>query len=114
MTPDQPEPIDPNEILTNRRIGAAFAALADPDDGPTDRLAPPRRTTSGTSIAHALNQSSHPLGGVRPDLLDQWDELDADDRVAGLLLFAEIVNRSPDRQRAVSTGGGTMTDPHAC
>ena len=102
MTPVQPQPIDPTEILSKRRIAAAFAALTASNDGPSDgslQLDDDERQ----SIAHALNKNSHPLGGFAQTVLDQWDQLDADDRVAGLLLFAEIVNR-PHRQRAVSQG----------
>jgi hypothetical protein len=32
MTRDQPQPIDPTEILSKRRIAAAFAALTNPDE----------------------------------------------------------------------------------
>lgn len=102
MTPVQPQPIDPTDILSRRRIAAAFAALTATNDGPSDgslQLDEHERQ----SIAHALNGNSHPLGGFAQTVLDQWDQLDADDRVAGLLLFAEIVNR-PHRQRAVSQG----------
>ena len=102
MTSISPQPIDPTEILSKRRIGAAFAALTASDDGPSDgslRLDEDERR----SIAHALNENSHPLSGFAQTVLDQWDQLDADDRVAGLLLFAEIVNR-PHRQRSVSQG----------
>jgi len=102
MTRDQPQPIDPTEILSKRRIAAAFAALRasndDPSDGSIQLDADERQ-----SIAHALNGHSHPLGGFAQTVLDQWDLLDADDRVAGLLLFAEIVNRS-HRQRTVGQG----------
>ena len=102
MTPVQPQPVDPTEILSRRRIGAAFAALTNSDDGHSDaslQLDEGERR----SIAHVLNDNSHPLGGFAQTVLDQWDQLDADDRVAGLLLFAEIVNR-PHRQRTVSQG----------
>ncbi len=102
MTPIQPQPIDPTEILSKQRIGAAFAALANSDHCHSDaslQLDEDERR----SITHALNDNTHPLGGFAETVLDQWDQLDADDRVAGLLLFAEIVNR-PHRQRAVSQG----------
>lgn len=102
MTRDQPQPIDPTEILSRRRIGTAFAALTNSDDCYSDaslQLDEHERQ----SIAHVLNENSHPLGGFAQTVLDQWDQLDVDDRVAGLLLFAEIVNR-PHRQRAVSQG----------
>jgi hypothetical protein len=102
MTPVQPQPVDPTEILSRRRIGAAFAALTNADDCHSDaslQLDEDERR----SIAHVLNDNSHPLGGFARTVLDQWDQLDADDRVAGLLLFAEIVNR-PHRQRAVGQG----------
>lgn len=102
MTPVQPQPIDPADILTKRRIAAAFAALTASNDGPSDgslQLDDDERQ----SVAHALNGNAHPLGGFAQTVLDQWDQLDANDRVAGLLLLAEIVNR-PHRQRAVSQG----------
>jgi hypothetical protein len=102
MTPVQPQPVDPTEILSRQRIGAAFAALTNPDGDHSDaslQLDEEERR----SIAHVLNDNSHPLGGFAQTVLDQWDQLDADDRVAGLLLFDEIVNR-PHRQRAVSQG----------
>ncbi len=102
MPPNQPQPVDPTEILTRRRIGAALAALTNPELTPSDasvQLEEDERQT----IGHAVGQSSHPLGGFAQTVLDQWDQLDADDRVAGLLLFAEIVNR-PHRQRAPELG----------
>ena len=102
MTPVQPQPIDPTEILSRRRIRAVFAALTNADDCQSDaslQLDEDERR----SIAHALNDNSHPLGGFAQTVLDQSDQLEADDRVAGLLVFAEIVNRS-HRQRSVSQG----------
>lgn len=90
------------EILTRQRIGAAFAALTDSDGSHTEaslRLDEDERR----SIAHVLSQSSHPLGGFAQTVLDQWDQLEADDQVAGLLLLAEIVNR-PRRQRTPDLG----------
>jgi hypothetical protein len=102
MTPVQPQPVDPTEILSKRRIAAAFTALTNPDDCQSDAsllLDDDERR----SIAHALNDNSHPLGGFARTVLDHWDQLDADDRVAGLLLFAEIVNR-PHRQRTLGRG----------
>ena len=102
MTRDQPQPIDPTEILSRRRIAAAFAALTASDDSHSD-VSLLLDEDERRSIAHALNDNSHPLGGFAQTVLDQWDQLDADDRVAGLLLFAEIVNR-PHRQRTVSHG----------
>ena len=98
----QPQPIDPTDILSKRRIAAAFAALTASNDGPSDgslQLDDDERQ----SIASALNGNSHPLGGFAETVLGKWDQLDADDRVAGLLLFADIVNRS-HRQRAVGQG----------
>lgn len=102
MPPVQPQPVDPTEILSSQRIGAAFAALVNSADCRSDasiQLDEDERR----SIARVLNQNSHPLGGFARTVLDQWDQLDVDDRVAGLLLFAEIVNR-PRRQRAVELG----------
>ncbi|MDF1596190.1 MAG: hypothetical protein P1T08_08840 [Acidimicrobiia bacterium] len=102
MPPVQPQPVDPTEILNKRRIGAAFAALTNSDDCHSD-VSLQLDEEERRSIAHVLNDNSHPLGGFAQTVLDQWDQLDADDRVAGLLLFAEIVNR-PHRQRTVAQG----------
>ena len=102
MTPVQPQPVNPTEILSRRRIGAAFAALTASDDGHSAaslRLDEDERW----SIAHTLKRSPHPSGGFARTVLDQWEQLDADDRVAGLLLFAEIVNR-PQRQQTLARG----------
>lgn len=90
------------EVVSKRRIGAAFAALTDSEGSHTDaalQLDEDERRSS----AHVLSKSSHPLGGFAQTVLDQWDQLEADDQVAGLLLFAEIVNR-PRRQRTPELG----------
>jgi len=96
------EPVHSREILSTERIGSARSALADPSRGPTDpslRLDESERR----SIRKALRRSQHPLTAFAESLLDQWDELAADDRVAGLLLLAQIVN-APGRTRGRDTG----------
>ena len=88
----EPHPDDPTRILTSHRIGAALAVLSDPHASRSDpalQLDENERQT----IAHVLARSSHPLGGFAQTVLDQWDHLEADDHVAGLLLFAEITRR---------------------
>jgi hypothetical protein len=104
MPPAQPSPLDPKEILTSRRIGAAITALADPNPSTTDpvfRLDESERD----SIRRAVGRSTHPLVGFAHSVLDQWEDLEADDRVAGLLLFAEIV-KAQGRERRLNTGRG--------
>ena len=104
MTPTAPAPPDPSKILTNRRLGAAISALADPDRNPTGSVAHLDERQKH-AIRQALNESSHPLVAVAHGLLDQWDELVDDDRVAGLLLFAQLT-RSPERHRRTGRGRG--------
>ncbi len=101
MPPVPAQPVHPTEILSKRRIGTAIASLAS-NDGPSDaslQLDEHERQ----SIARALTGNSHPLSRFAQTVLEQWDQLEADDRVAGLLLFAEIVNRA-HQQRSVSEG----------
>ena len=93
----QPEPSDINEILTSQRMGAAFGALTDPSRGGSDD-ALCLSETERTVIRQALSRSSHPLAGFAHHLVDQWDDLAADDRVAGLLLFREITVGPKRRQ----------------
>ena len=95
MAPD----VDPREILTPRRIGAAISALADPNRSPTD----PSLDLSEAErhgIRHAIEGSGHHLAGFADGLLDQWVDLEDDDRVAGLLLFTEII-KSAGRDRGL-------------
>ena len=105
MTSVPPQPADPTGTLDTRRIGAARAArtaLTASNDGTPDgsfHFDDDERE----DIARAVRQSPHPRAGFARTVLDQWDHLDADDRVAGLLLFAEIVNQ-PHRQRSISQG----------
>lgn len=104
MSQAQPSPLDPKEILTSRRMGTAITTLADPNHSSTDpvfRL----DETERDSIREAVARSAHPLADFAHSVLDQWDDLEADDRVAGLLLFAEIV-KSPGRDRSFRTGRG--------
>ena len=86
---------DLSEVLDRQRIAAAYATLTDPHD-----------TTSHVDlddaerkvIADALQRTPHPLGKFARTLLDEWDHLDVDDQVAGLLLLAEITGQ-PNRRR---------------
>ena len=99
--PSHPAPTD---ILTRDRIGNALTALTDPDRGITDpslHLDEDERDR----ITQALQSSSHPLAGFAETVISEWDQLAADDRVAGLLLAAEIVN-SPRQSRDTPTGRG--------
>jgi hypothetical protein len=101
-----PDHDDPADILTRERIGNALTALTDPDRGISDpslHLDESERHR----ITRAMKESSHPLAGFAETVIDEWDQLAADDRVAGLLLAAEIVNNHP-RRRAhdVPTGRG--------
>ena len=104
MTSTVPTPLDPNEILTNRRLGAAIGALADPGRNPAGSVARLDEREQH-AIREALNQSSQPLVAVARSVLDQWDDLADDDRTAGLLLFAQLT-RSPERQRDTGRGMG--------
>jgi len=88
------------DILTRERIGNA---LTDPDRGITDPSLQ-LEANERDRITQALQSSSHPLAGFAETVINQWDQLAADDRVAGLLLAAEIVN-SP-RRRSVDTPTG--------
>jgi hypothetical protein len=93
-----PTPPNPSvsEVLDRQRIAAAYATLTDQHDtnNHVDLDDAERKV-----IADALQHSPHPLGGFARTLLDEWDHLDVDDQVAGLLLFAEIT-RHPHRRRA--------------
>ena len=104
----QPEPCDINEILTSRRIGAAYGALTDPTRGGSDDALSLSETERNV-IRQALRQSSHPLAGFAHHLVEQWDDAAYDDRVAGLLLFREITvgeKRLQDRDLGRSPGPG--------
>ncbi len=82
------------EILTRQRIAAAFAALTEPDrdhSGTTVRLDDGERQTLAAVLVFART------------VLDEWDQLELDDQVAGLLLFAEITNQT-SRQRKQQIG----------
>jgi len=104
MTSTVPTPLDPSEILTNQRLGAAISALADDDrnlPGSVARLDERERH----AVREAINKSSHPLVAVAHGLLDQWDQLAIDDRTAGLLLFAQPI-RNAEHQRDTGRGMG--------
>lgn len=92
--PTQPH-FDVTEVLSRQRISAAYATLTDPEDT-NSRLE--LDDTEREAIADALHHSSHPLGGFATTLLDEWDHLDVDDQVAGLLLFAEITSHPSGRR----------------
>lgn len=96
-----PPDVDPRKILTPRRIGAAISALADPNRSPTDP-ALHLDEAERHGIRHAIQGSVHHLAGFADSLLGQWGDLEDDDRVAGLLLFAEIL-KSPRRERSLHT-----------
>ena len=99
--PSHPAPTD---ILTRERIGNALTALTDPTRGITDpslHLDESERNR----ITRTLKESSHPLAGFAETVINEWDQLAADDRVAGLLLASEIVNSRP-RQRSLDTPTG--------
>lgn len=71
--------------------------LTDPSRGVTDDalcLSEDERNV----IQQALSQTPHPLAGFANQLVDQWDDAAADDRVAGLLLFSEIASGPKHRQ----------------
>lgn len=92
--PTDPKP-DVSEVLNRQRIAAAYATLTDPEEENSNiDLEDVERQV----IADALQRSPHPLGGFARNLLDQWDHLDVDDQVAGLLLLAEITG-GPNRRR---------------
>ena len=95
MTPTDPKPLDPSEFLTGRRLGAAIGALADPDPNTSGASLDERERHA---IRQALDRSTHPLVAVAYGLLEQWDQLDDDDRTAGLLLSAQLT-RGPERRR---------------
>ena len=104
----QPEPCDINEILTSRRMGAAYGALTDPSRGGSDE-ALSLSETERTVIRQALSQSPHPLAGFAHHLVDQWDHAEPDDQVAGLLLLREITvgpKRLQDRDFGRFSGPG--------
>jgi len=104
MTSTVPAPLDPSEILTNKRLGTAISALADDDQnlpGSVAHLDERERH----AIRQALNRSSHPLVAVARGLLDQWDWLADDEMTASLLLFAQLT-RNAERQRDTGRGMG--------
>ena len=102
MTPTDPAPLDPNEILTNQRLGAAISAH--PDRNPAGSVAR-LNEHERHAIREALNQCSHHLVAVDHGLLDQWGRLADDDRTAGLLLFAQLT-RSPEHRPDAGRGLG--------
>ena len=104
MTSTDPTPPDPNEILTNQRLGTAIGALADPDRNPNGSVAHLDKRERH-AIREALNRSSHPLIAAAHGVLEEWDDLADDDRTAGLLLFAQLT-RCPERRREVGRGMG--------
>ena len=86
---------DVSEVLNRQRIADAYATIADQHDTNSHiDLEDAERKV----IAAALQRNPHPLGGFARNLLDQWDHLDVDDQVAGLLLFAEITSHPSGRR----------------
>ncbi len=100
----QSSPVDPEDILTAKRLGNAIAALADPNHSSSDPLLH-LDDSEREAIRQAVRGSRHPLTGLAHSLLEQWDDLDNDDCVAGLLLFAELV-RATRRERSLDRGPG--------
>lgn len=103
MPSNRLHPTDPAEILNSRRIGDAINTLAEP--GENSQSAIPLDEAERDTIRKALDQSSHPLAGFAHTLLDQWEHLEADDQVAGLLLFSELV-RSREKERNLDRSRG--------
>lgn len=90
-----PSELDVSDVLTRQRIASAFAALNDSSgEGGAVRLDQSERE----AITTAIQRSDHHLGGFARNVLDQWDQLETDEQVAGLLLFAEIAGQ-PHRKR---------------
>lgn len=104
MTSTVPTPLDPNETLTNRRLGDAISALTDPRRDPAGSAAR-LNERERHAIRQALTRSANPLAAVAHGLLDQRDRLAGDDRTAGLPLFAPLT-RNPERQRETGRGIG--------
>ena len=95
----QPESL--GEILSVGRVATALTALTDPSRGPADAAFDLTQEERAT-IQDALHESHHPLSSFAEYLIDEWDETEPDDRVAGLLLFQEITQvaaRRHDRSR---------------
>ena len=106
MAESKPKPT--GEIVNSQRIGDALDALTDPTRDPTDPAFGLSQHELAT-IQDTLTDSQHPLAGFASYLIDQWDQTDPNDRVAGLLLFREINRSEPRRQtrnRVRSTGDG--------
>jgi hypothetical protein len=92
--PTQPHP-DLSEVLSRQRIADAYATLADPE-GANSHI--DLEDGERKVIGDALQRNTYALGGFARTLLDQWDHLDVDDQVAGLLLFAEITSHPTGRR----------------
>lgn len=93
--PTNPEtPIE--EILTRRRIADAFATLANPG---TDNATVSLTDEERRSIAQAVDRTDHHMARFAHTVLDEWDQLDLDDQVAGLLLFTEITHHTRNTKR---------------
>ncbi len=79
-----------DETLTRQRIADASATFANPGPNNTQvHLTEDERH----NIAQTVDRSDHHLAAFAHTILDEWEQLDLDDQVAGLLLFAEITNR---------------------
>jgi hypothetical protein len=104
MPPDRASPVDPEDILTASRLGNAIAALADPSHSSTDPVFHLDKDERET-IRQAVGESGHHLTGFAHGVLEQWDDLADEDRVAGLLLFAEVV-KGTRRERGLIRGPG--------
>jgi hypothetical protein len=84
------------EILTRQRIADAFATLANPA---TDNTQVSLTEHERRSIAQAVDRTDHHMARFAHTVLDEWDQLDLDDQVAGLLLFTEITNHYRNTRR---------------
>ena len=99
MRHSEPEPANAQGIFSSERFGAAVRSLTDPIDDPSGdplRLTADRRDT----IERAISGSSHPSAAPTEDLLDQWEQLDADERAAGLLGLADLIHPHPPTHRS--------------
>ena len=92
------EPAHPQQILSIERIGTAVRCLTDPNGrqpGDPLRLTAAERDT----IGRVISVSAHPFAALTEDLLNQWGQLNADERAADLLLLANLIHPHPPTPR---------------
>ncbi len=97
MRHSEPEPSRSHVILSIERTRAAIRSLTDPIDhqhGDPLRLTAAERDTVG----RVISVSAHPFAALE-DLLNQWGQLDADERAAGLRLLADLIHLHPPTHR---------------